>query len=67
MKNFLMDKGYWDYIEGDNENPIVVLERNANSEQIKALKDWNQGSKKVVYWLSIHKHDTVIEHIQNKE
>ena len=65
IKNFLMvEKGYWDYIEGEHKLPLVVPKENATpEEQIKALKDWNQGSQKVTYWLSISIHDTMIGNI----
>ena len=65
MTNFLMGKGYWDYIEGEHKLSPVVPEWNATPEKIKALKDWNQGYQKVMYWLSISIHDTMIGHIQD--
>ena len=37
----------------------------ATVAQVKALKDWNQGSRKVTYWLSVSIHDTMIGHIQD--
>ena len=39
MTNFLMGKGYWDYIEDEHEAAPIVPEQNATPEQIKALKD----------------------------
>ena len=42
MTNFLMRKGYWDYIEGDVEEAPVIPEENATATQIRAFKDWNQ-------------------------
>ena len=53
MKNFLKGKGYWDFIKGDNENAPVISERNPSAEERKALKDWQQGQSKVMYWLSM--------------
>ena len=67
MTNFLLGKGYSDYIEGEHEIAPGVPEWNATPEQIKALKDWNQGSRKVMYWFSISIHDTMIGHIQDAE
>ena len=32
---------------------------------IKAYKDWNQGARKVMHWLSINVQDTMIGHIQD--
>ena len=43
MTNFLKGKGYWDYVDGDNEVAPETPERNATTEQKKALKDWQQG------------------------
>ena len=67
MTNFHMEKGYSDYIEGEHEIAPLVPKWNATPEHIKALKDWNQGSKKVMYWLSISIQDTMIGHIQDVE
>ena len=53
MTNFLQGKGYWDYIEGDNETAPECPEENASAEQKKALKDWTQGKSIVMYWLSM--------------
>ena len=65
MTNFLVEKGYWDYIKGEHEIALVVSKENATHEQIKALKDQNQGSWKVMYWLSISIKYTMIGHIQD--
>ena len=43
MTNFLKGKGYWDYVDGDNEVALETPERNATTERKKALKDWQQG------------------------
>ena len=37
----------------------------ATVAHVKALKNWNQGSRKVMYWMSISIHDTMIGHIQD--
>ncbi|MCO5552808.1 hypothetical protein L7F22_006325 [Adiantum nelumboides] len=65
MTNFLMGKGYWDYILGDQEKMPELLDVNPTAHQIKAFKDWNQGARKVMYWLSVSVHDTMIGHIQD--
>ena len=39
MTNFLMGKGYWDYIEGDLEEAPEIPKENAFVAQIKAYKD----------------------------
>ena len=53
MTNFLQRKGYWDYIEGENDEAPWCPEENATVEEKKALKDWKQGKSKVMYWLSM--------------
>jgi hypothetical protein len=65
MTNFLMGKGFWDYVEGENEDPPELPEENATAVQIKAFKDWNQGAHKVMYWLSVSVTDIMIGHIQD--
>ena len=67
ITNFLMGKGYWDYIEGEHQAAPRVPEQNPTAEQLKAFKDWNQGARKVMYWLSISIQDTMIGHIQDAE
>ena len=39
MTNFLMGKGYWEYIEGDLEEAPKIPEENATTAQIKAFKE----------------------------
>ncbi|MCO5596436.1 hypothetical protein L7F22_050499 [Adiantum nelumboides] len=34
---------------------------NPTAEQIKTFKDWNQGARKVMYWLSVSVQDTMIQ------
>ncbi len=41
MTNFLMGKGFWDYVEGENEDPLELPKENATDVEIKAFKDWN--------------------------
>ena len=67
MTNFLMGKGYWEYVEGEHEEAPELPEDNPSAEQTKAMKDWNQGSRKVMYWLSISVTDTMIGHIQDAD
>ncbi|MCO5586824.1 hypothetical protein L7F22_040768 [Adiantum nelumboides] len=54
-----------DYIDGNQEEMPELPDVNPTAEQIKAFKDWNQGAKKVMYWLSISVQDTMIGHIQD--
>ncbi|KAH7434420.1 hypothetical protein KP509_06G016700 [Ceratopteris richardii] len=65
MKNFLMGKGYWKYIEGDNENALQLPKRNRTADQLRVYEEWNQGAKKVMYWLFVSIHDIMIGHIQD--
>ena len=39
ITNFLKEKGYWDYIEGANEEALEIPPRNATLEQAKLLKE----------------------------
>ncbi|MCO5553994.1 hypothetical protein L7F22_007520 [Adiantum nelumboides] len=65
MTNFLMGKGYWDYIDGNQEDMPDLPDVNPTAEQIKVFKDWNQGARKVMYWLSTSVQNTMIGHIQD--
>ena len=65
MTNFLMGKGYWEYIRGEMEEMLESLEYNPTTAPIKAFKDWTQGASKVMYWLSISIHDSMIGNIQS--
>ncbi|KAH7440695.1 hypothetical protein KP509_03G006300 [Ceratopteris richardii] len=65
MKNFVMGKGYSKYIEGENENAPQLLERNRTPDQLRAYEEWKQGARKVMYWLSVSIHDSMIGHIQD--
>ena len=60
-----MGKGYWEYIEGEHETTPNLPEQNVTVANIKAYKDWNQGARKVMHWLSISVQDTMIGHIQD--
>ena len=42
-------------------------ERNATIEQKKALKDWQQGQSKVMYWLSMSITDGMMGYLQEAE
>ena len=65
MTNFLQGKGYWDYINGDHEEAPFCPKEHATAEQTKALKDWNQGKSKVMYWLSMSVTDTMIGYLES--
>ncbi|MCO5612344.1 hypothetical protein L7F22_066611 [Adiantum nelumboides] len=65
ITNYLKGKGYWDYVEGANEAPPVTLDIGASVEQVTSLKDWHQGSAKVMYSMSISVSDSIVGHIQD--
>src|SRR5918912_953559 len=65
MTNFLMGKGVWEYIEGEKENSPELPLQGATPDQVKAFKDWTQGARRVMYWLSISVQDTMLGHIQD--
>ncbi|KAH7277598.1 hypothetical protein KP509_39G058600 [Ceratopteris richardii] len=67
MTNFLMGKGYWKYIEGENENAPQLPERNQTTNELRAYEEWNQGAQKVMYWLFVSIQDSMIRHIQDAE
>ncbi|MCO5558496.1 hypothetical protein L7F22_012080 [Adiantum nelumboides] len=67
ITNYLKGKGYWDYVEGANEAPPVIPDTRASAEQVKALKDWHQGSAKMMYWLSINVSNSIVGHIQDAD
>ncbi|MCO5572250.1 hypothetical protein L7F22_026003 [Adiantum nelumboides] len=46
MTNFLIGKGYWEYIDGDQEEMPELPDENPTANEIKAFKDWNQGARK---------------------
>ena len=65
MTNFLQGKGYWDYIDGENEAAPECPVENATPEQKKVLKDWTQGKSKVMYWLSMSVTDGMMGYLQS--
>ena len=65
MTNFLQGKGYWDFIDGENEAAPECPVENATPEQRKALKDWTQGKSKVMYWLSMSVTDGMMGYLQS--
>ncbi|KAH7288525.1 hypothetical protein KP509_31G029700 [Ceratopteris richardii] len=65
MTNFLMGKGQWKYIKGENANALQLSDRNQTTEQRKEYEEWNQGAQKVMYWLSVSIQDSMIGHIQD--
>ncbi|MCO5571095.1 hypothetical protein L7F22_024827 [Adiantum nelumboides] len=67
ITKYLKGKGFWDYVEGANEAPPVIPDIGASVEQVKSVKDWHQGSAKVMYWLFISVSDNIVGHIQDAD
>ena len=63
--NFLMGKGVWSFINGDEHEPI--LGASPTAIKLKTFKEWHGKAKKVMYWLSITILDSMIVHIQDAE
>ena len=60
-------KGYWNFVDEDNEEALKTPERNATTEQKKDLKEWQQGHTKVMYWLSMSVIDIKMRYPQDAE
>jgi hypothetical protein len=63
IMNFLMGKGYWEFITGDKNEPLFP--KNPTQQQIQANKTWHEKARKVLYWLSISVSNSMIVHIQD--
>jgi hypothetical protein len=63
IMNFLMGKGYWEFIIGDEKEP--PLPKNPTQQQIQANKIWHEKTRKLLYWLSVSVFDSMIVHIQD--
>jgi hypothetical protein len=62
IMNFLMGKGYWEFITSDEKKPFFPENP---TQQIQANKTWHEKTKKVLYWLSVSVSDSMIVHIQD--
>jgi len=63
IMNFLMRKGYWELIIGDETEP--PLPENPIEQQIQVNKTWHEKARKVLYWLFVNVSDSMIVHIQD--
>jgi predicted transposase YbfD/YdcC len=63
IMNLLMEKGYWEFITGDETKP--PLPENSTQQQIQTNKTWHEKAKKILYWLSMSVSDSMIVHIQD--
>ena len=58
MTNFLMGKGVWPFINGDEQEP--VLGATPTAADLKTFKEWHEKARKVMYWLSVSVSDSMI-------
>jgi hypothetical protein len=63
IMNFLMGKGYWEFITGDDIEP-PLLENHAQ-QQIQTNKTWHEKIRKILYWLFVNVSNSMIVHIQD--
>ena len=63
--NFLMGKGVWPFINGDEQEPVLGAAPTA--ADLKTFKEWHEKARKVMYWLSVSVSDSMIVHIQDAE
>jgi hypothetical protein len=61
--NFLIGKGYREFIIGDENEP--PLSENPTQQQIQANKTWHEKARKVLYWLFVSVSDSMIMHTQD--
>ena len=61
IKKFLMGKGVWPFINGDEQEPI--LDAAPTIVELKTFKEWHEKAKKVMYWLSVSVLESMIVHI----
>ncbi len=63
IMNFLMGKGYWEFITGDETKPPLL--KNPTQQQIQANQTWHEKARKILYWLSVNASDSMIVYIQD--
>jgi hypothetical protein len=63
IMNFLMGKGYWEFIIGDEKKPL--LPENPTQQQIQANKTWHEKTRKILYWFFVSVFYSMIMHIQH--
>ena len=65
IENFLMGKGVWELITGDDVCPM--LPKNPSDKQKRAYKTWIEKSRKVLHWTSICTSETLFAHIKKAQ
>ncbi len=63
IMNFLMGKGYQEFITNDEKEP--PLPENPTQQQIQTNKTWHEKGNKVLYWLFVSMFDSMIMRIQD--
>ncbi len=63
IMNFLMGKGYWEFITGDEKKP--PFPENPTQQQIQTNKTWHEKTRKTLYWFSVSVSDSMNVHIQD--
>ena len=63
MSNYLMGKGLWGYVTGEETEPELPKE-GATPDDLKARKTWNERDKKVMFLISQNVSNGMIGHIQ---
>jgi hypothetical protein len=61
IMHFLMGKGYWEFIIGDEKEPLFL--ENPTQQHIQANKTWHEKVRKILYWFSVSVFDSMIVHI----
>ncbi|MCO5593000.1 hypothetical protein L7F22_047004 [Adiantum nelumboides] len=75
MENFIMGKGLWDYITGEQEYFEVGFEPNKENVEahqtwqarVEAYKKWIKNSRKVMHWISLCISDFFIPHVKKAQ
>jgi hypothetical protein len=63
IMNFLMGKGYWEFIIGDEKEPFLL--EKPTQQQIQTNETWHEKVRKVLHWLFVSVSDSMIVHIQD--
>ena len=63
MSNYLMGKGLWGYVTGE-ETQTELPKEGATPDDLKARKTWNEKGKKVLFLISQKMSNGMIGHIQ---
>ena len=61
MTKFLMGKGVWPSINGDEQEPILGAA--PTIANLKTFKEWHENARKVIYSLFVSVSDSMIVHI----